>query len=133
MKKLFSILAIAFCLVLSNNAKAQATVSWPAGAATNYTIAATGAVAIAASNNNIYNATIPTLTGNITVTVTKNAKLRAGAILSMVIKTTGSETTTFAGDIVAPVVTGSAGKTWSQSFIFNGTKYYPCGAKIQVD
>ena len=133
MKKLFSILAIAFCIVLSNNAKAQVTPTWPAGSASNYTIAVTGAVAIAANNNNIYNAAIPTLTGNITVTVTKNAKLKPGAILSIVVKTNGSETTTFAGDIVAPVVTGSAGKTWSQSFVFNGTKYYPCGAKIQVD
>lgn len=133
MKKIIAICALAFCFVLGTEVKAQATIQWPAGSATNYTIATSGAVAVAASNSNIYNAAVPTLTGNITVTVTKNSKLKAGAILSIVVKTNGSETTTFAGDIVAPVVTGSAGKTWSQSFVFNGTKYYPCGSKIQVD
>ena len=51
----------------------------------------------------------------------------------LTVKTTSTETTTFVGAIVAPVVTGVAGKTWSQAFIYNGTNFYPCGAKIQVD
>jgi hypothetical protein len=80
-----------------------------------------------------YNSVIPTLTGNATLTVTADPELKAGARLSLVIKTTATETFTFAGDIFAPVVTGVAGKTWAQAFVYNGTDFYPCGAKIQVD
>jgi hypothetical protein len=105
---------------------------YPFGAAQDVTIAATGETAITIIDT-AYNSVIPTLTGNATLTVTKGSQLRAGAKLSLVIKTTATETFTFAGDIVAPVVTGVAGKTWAQAFVFNGTKFYPAGAKIQVD
>ena len=30
-------------------------------------------------------------------------------------------------------VTGAAGKTWCQSFWYDGTVFLPCGAKIQID
>ena len=104
----------------------------PFAAAQDVTIAVTGATAVTISKS-AYNATIPTLTGNATLTVTAGTDLEAGSTLHLVIKTAATETFTFAGDIVGPVVTGSAGKTWSQSFVFNGTKFYPSGAKIQVD
>lgn len=107
-------------------------VKYPFGTAQDVTIAATGATAVTISDV-AYNSVIPTLTGNATLTVTADAELKAGARLSLVIKTTATETFTFAGDIVAPVVTGVAGKTWAQAFVYNGTKFYPCGAKIQVD
>lgn len=111
----------------------MATINAPFGGVQDITIAATGATAVTISNAQSMNKTIPTLTGNATLTVTADAELKDGAILSLMIKTTATETFTFAGDIVAPVVTGVAGKTWSQSFVYNGTKFYPCGAKIQVD
>jgi len=110
----------------------MATIKAPFGESQDLTIAATGATAVTITNQVSGNQTIPTLTGNATLTVTATG-LTAGAPLSLVIKTTAEETFTFAGDIIAPVVTGVAGKTWSQSFVFNGTKFYPSGAKIQVD
>jgi len=110
----------------------MATIKAPFGESQNITIAATGATAVTITNHDSGNQTIPTLTGNATLTVTATGVL-AGALLSLRIKTTATETFTFAGAIIAQVVTGVAGKTWSQSFVFNGTNFYPAGAKIQVD
>lgn len=97
------------------------------------TIAASGTTAVSVVNNMNHVASIPTLTANATFSVSASSQLKAGAMIMLAVKTTSTETTTFTGNIVAPVVTGVAGKTWSQSFIFNGTNFYPCGAKIQVD
>lgn len=104
----------------------------PFGASQDVTIAVTGATAVTI-NKNAINQTIPTLTGNATVTITAHADLEVGTEMSFIIKTTATETFTVAGDIVGPVVTGVAGKTWSQGYKYNGTKFYPVGAKIQVD
>lgn len=128
MKKLFALIA----LVLTVSVNAQ-TIQWPTGASTPITVAVTGTTSVTISNKMNHVASIPTLTANITLSVTASSQLKAGAIMMVAIKTTSTETTTFAGNIVAPVVTGAAGKTWSQSFIFNGTNFYPAGAKIQVD
>lgn len=110
----------------------MSTIKYPYGALQDVTVAVTGATAVTIEQS-AYNSVIPTLTGNATLTVTAGSELVAGSVFSLVIKTTATETFTFAGDIVAPVVTGVAGKTWSQAFVFNGTKFYPAGAKIQVD
>jgi hypothetical protein len=123
---------IALCLFVAVSVNAQ-TYKWPNGSSSALTVAVAGTTALTISNNMNHVASIPTLTANITLSVTASSVLKAGSVMMVAIKTTSTETTTFAGDIVAPVVTGSAGKTWSQSFVFNGTKFYPAGAKIQVD
>jgi hypothetical protein len=110
----------------------MATIKSPFAEKQDITIAATGATSVTV-NKDAYNSVIPTLTGNATLTVTAGTDLEAGTMIALAIKTTATETFTFAGDIVAPVVTGVAGKTWAQGFVFNGTKFYPVGAKIQVD
>lgn len=110
----------------------MATIKAPFGDVQDVTIAVTGATAVTIDKDAV-NTVTPTLTGNATMTVTANADLENGTTLSISVKTTATETFTFAGDIVAPVVTGVAGKTWSQSFVYDGTKFYPAGAKIQVD
>jgi hypothetical protein len=53
--------------------------------------------------------------------------------LHIKVKTTATETFTFGTGIDAPTVTGVAGKTWCQSFWFDGTVFLPSGAKIQID
>jgi hypothetical protein len=118
-------------LGLTTETKAQAL--YPFGDATALTIATSGTTAITVTNRSNYVASVPTLTANITVSVTAGSRLKPGAEMLLTVKTTSTETTTFVGAIVAPVVTGVAGKTWSQAFIYNGTNFYPCGAKIQVD
>lgn len=134
MKKTIGIIAICASLIgafaFTNY---QTTPQWPNGISTPLTIAVTGTTALTISNKMNHVASVPTLTANATVSLTAATGLKAGAIVSLAVKTTSTETTTFAGAIVAPVVTGVVGKTWAQSFIYNGTYFYPCGAKIQVD
>jgi hypothetical protein len=132
MKKLLSILAI--LAVVSVNAQTTKVINYPFGAAQSFTCAASGGIlAVTLSNQLVYMSAIPTLTANANFSLTAASSLKAGALVSVVVKTNGSETVTFSGSVIAPVVTGSAGKTWSQSFMYNGTTFYPCGAKIQVD
>ncbi len=120
-------------LFVSLSVNAQTTTKWPFGAASNVTLGAGATNNVTLVNGLNYVGTIPTLTANTTVSVTVESNVKAGAILLLSVKTTSTETTTFTGAIVAPVVTGVSGKTWSQAFIYNGTTFYPCGAKIQVD
>lgn len=111
----------------------EAQVLWPSGNATTFTVANTGTTSVTVSNNMTYVASVPTLTANATLSLTAGTRLKAGAMVLVAVKTTSTETTTFVGQALAPVVTGVAGKTWSQAFIYNGSYFYPCGAKIQVD
>ena len=111
----------------------MATINNPFGAAGTLTIAATGTTAATISNQVTYVAVKPTLTGNATLNLTLSSELKAGAMLHLEVATTGTETFTFGTGIDGPVVTGVAGKTWCQSFWYDGTIFLPCGAKIQID
>jgi hypothetical protein len=111
----------------------MATINNPFGAAGTLTIAATGTTAATISNNETVVTSLTTLTGNATLDLTLSSELKAGAQLHIKVKTTGTETFTFGTGIDGPVVTGVAGKTWTQSFWFDGTIFLPCGAKIQID
>lgn len=133
MKKLVFLLAVFSLFAINVKAQSSQSVKWPFTAATGYTIANNGTSALTFTNTMNYPSSVQTLTANATISVTAGTGLKAGSVLLVTVKTTSTETTTFAGSIVAPVVTGVAGKTWSQSFIYNGSNFYPCGAKIQVD
>ena len=113
----------------------MATINSPFGAADTTTIAivAAGTGGTATIVNQLTIITTAVLTGNCALALTAGSELKAGAMIHLVAKTTATETITFSVDIVAPVITGVAGKTVAQSFMYNGTKFYPCGAKIQVD
>lgn len=108
-------------------------VKYPFGAADTLTIAATGTTAATITNQETYVSTLPTLTGNATLDLTIDSEVIAGAKLHLKVKTTATETFTFGTGIDAPTVTGVAGKTWCQSFWYDGTTFLPCGAKIQID
>lgn len=105
----------------------------PFGAAGTLAITATGTTAATISNQVTYVSSLPTLTGNATLDLTLSSELVAGAMLNLKVKTTATETFTFGTGIDAPVVTGVAGKTWCQSFWYDGTIFLPCGEKIQID
>lgn len=111
----------------------MATIKNPFGAAATLTIAATGTTTATITNAVTYVTSLTTLTGNGTLDLTLSSELVAGAQLFVKVKTTGSETFTFGTGIDAPVVTGSAGKTWTQGFWYDGTIFLPMGAKIQID
>jgi hypothetical protein len=105
----------------------------PFGVADTIAIEATGTTAVTIDNQETYVASLPTLTGNATLDLTLGSELKAGAKLHLKVKTTATETFTFGTGIDAPVVTGVAGKTWCQSFWYDGTIFLPSGAKIQID
>jgi hypothetical protein len=108
-------------------------INHPFGAVATSTIAAattTAAITIAAQETII---TTETMTGNCTLNLTVSAEVKAGAKLFLILKTNGTETFTFGTAIEGPVITGAAGKTATQGFVYNGTNFYPMGAKIQVD
>ena len=111
----------------------MATINNPFGAAGTLTIAATGTTAATITNNETVVTSLTTLTGNATLDLTLSSELKAGAQLHIKVKTNATETFTFGTGIDAPVVTGVAGKTWTQSFWFDGTIFLPSGAKIQID
>lgn len=131
MKKILSLLA--FVAVLSVNAQTTKVLNYPFGAAQGFTCAASGTVAVTISNQMSYVSAVPTLTAATTLSLTASSSLKAGAICLVIVKTTSTEVTTLAGSVIAPAVTGVSGKTWSQAYLYNGTNFYPCGAKIQVD
>lgn len=124
---------LAFIALITVGCATAQTYKFPTGSSTALTVAAGGTTAITVVNNMNHVASIPTLTANAVFSVTASSQLKAGAIILLTVKTTSTETTTFAGSIVAPVVTGAVGKTWSQAYLYNGTNFYPMGAKIQVD
>jgi len=131
MKKIISILAV--CLAFTVNAQTSKVINYPFGAAQGFTAAASGTVAVTISNQMSYMSAVPTLTAATTLSLTAASTLKAGAICLVTVKTTSTEVTTLSGSVIAPAVTGVAGKTWSQAYLYNGTNFYPCGAKIQVD
>lgn len=108
-------------------------VKYPFGAADTLTIAATGTTAATITNQVTYVSDLPTLTGNATLDLTVDSEVIAGAMIHLKVKTTATETFTFGTGCDAPVVTGVAGKTWTQSLWYDGTTFLPCGAKIQID
>lgn len=108
-------------------------VNYPFGSiATETILAAAGTAAITISEQETI-ITTETLTANLTINLTVSAEVKSGARIHLKATTNASETVTFGTAIEAPVVTGAAGKTFTQSFFYNGTNFYPCGAKIQVD
>ena len=130
MKKILSIAALLTCL---STVKAQSVINYPFGAAQDFSVAVSGTTTVNVLNQMAYVSSVPTLTAAATISLTASSSLKAGAMLLVTVKTTSTEVTTFAGSILAPSVTGAAGKTWSQAYLYNGTNFYPCGAKIQVD
>ena len=111
----------------------MSTLNAPFGDAAAITIVAGATNGTQTISNQLTIINTETLTSNLALALTAGSELKAGAIVQLVAITNGTETITFSADIVAPVITGSAGKTVAQSFVYNGTKFYPCGAKIQVD
>lgn len=109
------------------------TINAPFGEAAIITIVAAGTNGTQAIKNHDTIINTETLTGNVALALTADAELKAGATVQLVAIMAGTETVTFSGDIVAPVITGAAAKTVTQGFKYNGTKFYPMGAKIQVD
>lgn len=111
----------------------MSTLNYPFAAIATASISANAsddAITISAQETYI---TTATLTSNATLDLTIGAQVTAGAKIHIKCTTNATETFTFGTGIDGPTVTGVAGKTWCQSFVYNGTTFYPMGAKIQID
>ena len=113
----------------------MANVLWPLGPGNkSAALTATGAQAVTVTDNLfIIDGVTTQATGNRTINLTVDAKVKPGAILVIRTKTNGTETTTYGTGLSAPVLTGVAGKTFSQAFIYTGTIFTAAGAAVQVD
>jgi hypothetical protein len=97
-------------------------------------LTATGAQAITISDQLTFiDGVTVQATGNRTLNLTVSSGVKAGAMLHLLSKTNGTETTTMGTGIDGATITGVAGKTFSQVFIYNGTTFFPCGTANQID
>ena len=112
----------------------MATIKYPTGSAETLTLSATGAQALTINNSvTVIDGVTNSATGNRTINLTVNGEIKAGAKILVKVKTTGTQTTTFGTGFTAPVITGVAGKTFTQGFSYDGTTFYPDGTAVQVD
>lgn len=109
-------------------------VSFPFGSASTASLSATGAQAITISDQlTIIDGATTQATGNRTINLTISAGVKAGAMILATYKTQGTETTTLGTGIDAATITGVAGKTFSQGYMYNGTVFLPFGTANQID
>lgn len=71
--------------------------------------------------------------GNRTIDLDISATVAPGARLLLKAKTVGTQTTTFGTAIDAPIITGEAGKTFTQLFVYDGTTFLPAGTAVKID
>lgn len=73
------------------------------------------------------------LTGNMTINLTINQGIKAGALILCELTTTATEVTTFGTGFSSPTLTGVAGKTKCMMFMYDGTSFKPWAAGYQID
>ncbi len=104
------------------------------GGAATFEMTATSTQAVTIDNQvTIIDGATVEATANRTVNLTIDATVVPGATLLITNQTNGTETLTHGTGITAPVITGSAGKNTTQAFMYDGTVFFPAGAKIQID
>lgn len=108
-------------------------VLWPVGAATHEKPAYAATIAIEAWNR-LTIVEPATLTGNATMNVDIDPETPKGAMLIVKVKATAnSNDITFGTGIDAPNLVGAAGKTKTQTFVYDGVAFIPTGAAVQID
>jgi hypothetical protein len=112
----------------------MAEIKWPHGPAETIALSATGSQAVTIDNNfTIIDGVTTEATGNRTIDLTISAELKAGALLQVNSKTNGTETTIFGTGIDSATITGVAGKTKCQLFVYTGSVFVAAGAAQQID
>ena len=112
----------------------MAQIKYPYGDAASSALTATGAQAITIDDSltSIDGVTVEA-TGNRTIDLTIDSAVKTGAMILVQVKTNATETTTFGTGITGPVITGVAGKTKSQLFVYDGVAFVASGASVQLD
>lgn len=112
----------------------MAELNFPFGAADSQSITHSGGVAAATINNNMTIVDLGTMDADVTLNLTLNKDLNAGAIL--VVKGASDGTArdvTFGTGITGPDLAGVISKTKTQSFIFDGSGFIGIAAAVQLD
>lgn len=113
---------------------ADPIVKWPFGDASVVQLSATGAQALSIQNDmTIVDGVTNVATGNRTLNLTVSPDVKAGAIILVKSKTTGTETTVPGTIMSGPTVVGVAGKTMAVTYIYDGAKFTAAGASVQLD
>jgi hypothetical protein len=112
----------------------MADVKFPFGPADAQALTATGAQALTITDTMtiIDGVTVPA-TGNRTLNLTIDSEMKKGAQLLVQSKTAATETTIFGTGITSATITGGAGKTKNQLFVYNGTAFVGAGTAVQID
>jgi hypothetical protein len=108
-------------------------IMWPWGEADVQAPAYAAAIAVVITNMmTILN--FAQLTGIATLNLTIDSQVRKGAIILVEVPaSTNAYNLTLGAGIDGPDIVGVAGKTKTQSFIYDGTRFVPSGAAIQID
>jgi ribosomal protein L18 len=111
---------------------------YPFGDAVVFSGSATGAQAVTPQSGlTVIDLATTEATGNRTINLTLPASgeqaLIVGSLIYLKSKTNGTETTIFGTGMTAVTVTGTAGKTKVQQFIYDGSTFKPTGASVQID
>ena len=110
------------------------SVKYPFGSATVETLTATGTQAITITNQlTIIDGATTEATGNRTINLTIDDEVDAGAMILVTDKTNATETLIFGTSMTAPTITGVAGKTHTQSFMYDGSNFVAMGGDQQID
>lgn len=108
-------------------------IQFPWGLATSKTLAfaATQNIVI---DNALTILTFAVLTGAVTLNISDiEVGMPIGSRLIIKVPATATETVTFGTSITAPALVGVAGKTKTQSFIYDGVEFIAEGASVQID
>ncbi len=109
-------------------------IKYPFGLADTKELTATGAQALTIDNNmTIVDGVTVQATNNRTLDLTIDSEVQIGARLLVKSKTNASENTVFGTGITAPTIAGTAGKTKTQGFTYDGTAFLPDGTFVQID
>lgn len=108
-------------------------VLWPFGKADSLTVSEADLANPVAISNNMTVLATATLTANKTLSLDISSQLNVGALLVVKVKTTATETLAFGTSIDAPTITGVAGKTKTQAFVYDGSIFVATGASVQID
>lgn len=121
--------------MITNHTNSQTELSqkvqFPFGKMDKRSVAFTAVMAETIDNSTILE--LATLTANATLNLTIATSLPVGAKLYVKIPATATEVLTFGTGFTAPTVTGVAGKTKVQEFIYDGSTFVPIAAAFQIN
>lgn len=73
-----------------------------------------------------------TLSSAVALAISASASLPIGSQFQVIAFATVTQSLSFTGDIFAATITVGQGKTASQGFLYDGTKFYPMGSSVQI-